>query len=92
MFDMTGLPIRAKINASFTERTPAGLGGLLSMLSSPDLTHKVVVKEGDILPTLTYQTYNNQTYYLQVAKVNKLKNFRKLQAGTTLVFPPVSDK
>ena len=70
MFDMTGLPIRAKINASFTERTPAGLGGLLSMLSSPDLTHKVVVKEGDILPTLTYQTYNNQTYYLQVAKVN----------------------
>jgi hypothetical protein len=92
MFDMTGLPIRAKINASFTERTPAGLGGLLSMLSSPDLTHKVVVKQGDILPTLTYQTYNNQTYYLQVAKVNKLKNFRKLQAGTTLVFPPVSDK
>jgi contractile injection system tube protein len=92
MFDMFGLPIRAKISASFTERTPSGLGALLSMLSSPDLTHKVEVKEGDILPLLTYKTYNNQNYYLQVAKVNKLKNFRKLKAGTTLVFPPISDK
>lgn len=92
MFDMLGLPIRAKINASFTEQTPTGLGNLLSMLSSPDLTHKIVVKEGDILPLLTYKTYNNQTYYLQVAKVNKLRNFRKLKAGTTLAFPPISDK
>lgn len=92
MFDMFGLPIRAKISASFTERTPSGLGALLSMLSSPDLTHKVKVEQGDILPLLTYKTYNNQTYYLQVARVNKLKNFRKLKAGTTLTFPPISDK
>jgi nucleoid-associated protein YgaU len=41
---------------------------------------------------LTYQVYNNQNYYLQVAKVNKLKNFRKLAAGTTLVFPPIAKK
>lgn len=92
MFDMLGLPIRAKINASFTEYTPTGLSNILSVLSSPDLTHKISVKQGDILPNLAYQVYNNQTYYLQVAKVNKLKNFRKLQAGTTLVFPPVIDK
>jgi len=90
MFDMTGLPIRAKISATFTERTPTGLGNILNMLSSPDLTHSVQVKEGDLLPYLTYQVYNNQNYYLQVAKVNKLKNFRKLQAGTTLIFPPIA--
>lgn len=92
MFDMLGLPIRAKVTANFVERTPSTLGAILSMLSSPDLTHKVIVKEGDILPLLTYNIYNNQTYYLQVAKVNKLKNFRKLKAGTTLVFPPIADK
>jgi nucleoid-associated protein YgaU len=92
MFDMTGLPIRAKISATFTERTPAGLGGILSMLSSPDLTHTVQVKQWDLLPLLTYQVYKNQNYYLQVAKVNKLKNFRKLQAGTSLVFPPIASK
>lgn len=92
MFDMFGLPIRAKISASFTERTPSGLGALLSMLSSPDLTHRVMVKEGDLLPLLTYNTYKNQLYYLQVARVNKLKNFRKLKPGITLVFPPLADK
>jgi len=92
MFDMFGLPIRAKISATFTERTVGALNDILGMLSSPDLTHKITAKEGDLLPLLTYQTYNNQTYYLQVARFNKLKNFRKLGAGTTLVFPPISDK
>jgi nucleoid-associated protein YgaU len=89
MFDMFGLPIRAKISASFTERTTNMFGSIMSMLSSPDLTHSVQVKEGDLLPYLTYQIYKDQSYYLQVAKVNKLKNFRKLQAGSTLVFPPI---
>lgn len=92
MFDMFGLPIRAKISATFTERVLGGLNAILGMLSSPDLTHQVTVQQGDILPMLTYKVYNNQQYYLQVAKVNKLKNFRKLKAGTTLTFPPIEDK
>jgi hypothetical protein len=92
MFDMTGLPIRAKIRASFTEKTDSKLSNISKMLSSPDLTHRINLKEGDLLPLLTHQTYNNQNYYLQVAKVNRLKNFRKLKGGTTLIFPPVSDR
>lgn len=91
-FDMFGVPIRAKIHAEFAERVAAGLSNILSMLSSPDLTHQVEVKEYDLLPLLTYKTYKNQNYYLQVARVNKLKNFRKLEAGSTLIFPPVSDQ
>lgn len=90
MFDMYGLPIRAKISATFIERTPNILGSILGLLSSPDLTHSVTVKEGDLLPVLTHRIYNNQHYYLQVAKVNRLKNFRKLKAGATLVFPPLA--
>ncbi|QEC77994.1 CIS tube protein [Mucilaginibacter ginsenosidivorax] len=92
MFDMFGLPIRAKISATFTERTPQALGGILSMLSSPDLTHTVPIKQWDLLPLLTYRIYKDQNYYLQVAKVNKLKNFRKLTAGSSLIFPPISNK
>ena len=90
MFDMFGLPIRAKITATFTERIVKGLSDVLNMLSSPDLTHKVTVNEGDLLPLLAHNIYNNQNYYLQVAKVNKLKNFRKLQPGTTVIFPPLA--
>jgi hypothetical protein len=90
MFDMFGLPIRAKISAKFTERIIPGLSDVLSMLSSPDLTHRVQVKDGDLLSLLTYKIYKNQNYYLQVARANKLKNFRKLKAGSTLTFPPLS--
>lgn len=92
MFDMLGLPIRAKISASFEEVTPSGLFAKLAMLSSPDLTHQVEVKDGDILPLMTYKVYKKQEYYLQVAKKNKLKNFRNLKVGTTILFPPISKK
>ncbi len=91
-FDMFGIPIRATIVASFAERVSGGLGSILSNLSSPDLTHRVEVKEYDLLPLLTFNIYKNQHYYLQVAKANKLKNFRNLQAGITLEFPPVASK
>ncbi len=90
MFDMFGLPIRAKISASFAEVTPTGFMAALAMLSSPDLTHNVEVKEGDLLPLLTHKIYKNQKYYLQVAKANKLKNFRALKKGSTLIFPPIA--
>ncbi|HEX6848781.1 MAG TPA: hypothetical protein VF144_17470 [Chitinophagaceae bacterium] len=90
MFDAAGLPIRAKISASFAEVTQQGLMKRLAMLSSPDLTHKVTIKEGDLLPLLTYNIYKNQDYYLQLAKVNKLKNFRKLIAGTEITAPPIA--
>jgi nucleoid-associated protein YgaU len=92
MFDMFGLPIRAKITASFKERTLNGFMAALSMLSSPDLTHSVTVNQWDILPVLTRNVYKKQEYYLQVAKVNRLKNFRKLEAGSTLVFPSIAKK
>jgi hypothetical protein len=92
MFDMFGLPIRAKVSASFSERTIATLSNILNMLSSPDLTHEVTVKPGDLLPVLTWKIYNDQNYYLQVARINRLKNFRKLQVGTELIFPPLSEE
>jgi hypothetical protein len=92
MFDFTGLPIRAKITASFTEHTVGALNSILGMLSSPDLTHMRTVREGDLLPLMTYNVYNKQDYYLQVAKVNRLKNFRALKPGTQIFFPPYDIK
>ncbi len=89
MFDLAGLPIRARISATFTERKVGTLSAILGMLSSPDLTHKVSVQEGDLLPVLTRAIYNNQYYYLQVARANGLTNFRALKSGTELTFPPI---
>lgn len=91
LFDQSGIPLRAKVSASFTERTESTLNAIASMFSSPDLTHIREVQPGDLLPVMTLKEYNNQNYYLQVARVNKLKNFRKLKAGTQLILPPIAD-
>jgi hypothetical protein len=90
LFDSNGIPLRAKVNATFIERKSSKLNQIASMFSSPDLTHFRQVQEGDLLPFMVYREYKNQDFYLQVARVNKLKNFRKLEAGTMLILPPIS--
>lgn len=89
LFSSEGIPLRAKVNATFIERKDSEINAIASMFSSPDLTHEVTVKQGDILPLLVYKIYRDQKYYLQVAKFNKLKNFRKLEPNTKLYFPPL---
>lgn len=90
LFDNVGIPLRAKINASFIERQSGVLNQIANMFSSPDLTHIKLVEEGDILPLMVYKEYKTQNYYLQVARSNKLKNFRKLETGTSINLPPIS--
>jgi len=37
---------------------------------------------------MVHKIYGSFKYYLQVAKVNNLKNFRDLIPGQKLIFPP----
>ena len=90
LFDSHGIPLRAKINATFIEEQGSIINQIASMFSSPDLTHTKLIEEGDILPFIVYREYRIQDYYLQVARSNKLKNFRELVAGTTINLPPIS--
>ena len=57
--------------------------------NSPDLTHRRTVKAGDTLPLMCYQIYGDSKYYLQVAEVNDLGNFRSLTPGQNILFPPL---
>jgi nucleoid-associated protein YgaU len=61
-------------------------------LESADLTKSVLVKEGDLLPLLSKANYESSEYYLQLAKANKLKDFRRLSPGTKLIIPPMIEK
>ena len=90
LFDTYGIPLRAKISATFIEDAGSKLNQIASMFSSPDLTHSKLVQESDILPLMVFREYKTQDHYLQVASANKLKNFRKLEPGTTINFPPIS--
>lgn len=89
LFDREGSPLRAKITCSFLERIGPGKGGRQSRLESPDLTKHVRLKEGDMLPLIAQKHYDDPAYYLQLARVNKLKNFRNIPPGTELILPPL---
>lgn len=90
LFKPSGEPLRAKVTLTFIEYTSAAEIVKETKLNSPDLTHLVEVKAGDTLPLLCYKIYRDCSYYLEVARINRLTCFRTLQPGMKLRFPPLS--
>ncbi|MDR6464737.1 MULTISPECIES: LysM peptidoglycan-binding domain-containing protein [Chryseobacterium] len=89
LFDNEGQPLRAIGKAKFSESISPKLEAAEKKQSSPDLTHKRTVQAGDTLPLMTERIYGDSKYYLEVAKVNNLVNFRQLKPGQELFFPPL---
>ncbi len=89
VFDSLGQPLRATASVTFksTESDPLRLA--FDKVNSPDLTHRRVVNEGDTLPLMCHRIYRDSSMYIQIAKINNLLNFRKLEAGQELFFPPI---
>lgn len=89
LFDTEGNPLRAKVKLSFEQHlTPPEVEAGANK-NSPDLTHIKLVRIGDMLPLMCYEVYESSDYYLQVAEANGLTNFRSLEVGTSLFFPPI---
>lgn len=91
LFARDGTPLRAKVRCNFLERIGSGKGERERRLESPDLTKYVTTRDGDVLPLIVKDKYNDPAYYLQVAKINKLKNFRNIPLGKMLILPPMKD-
>lgn len=89
LFDSDGEPLRVIAKAKYKSAVEDNLRAAEENKSSPDLTHIRVVKAGDNLPLMTHRIYGDSKYYLEVAKYNKLSNFRKLIPGTEIIFPPI---
>lgn len=89
VFNADGTPLRATAKATFVEFEPNDLMVKKQNDQSPDITHVRQVKEGDTLPLLSYEIYGDSKYYLEVARVNEIYDFRTLEAGTTIYFPPI---
>ena len=89
MFKPSGEPLRAKLKLVFSGFVSKEEESLRANRSSPDLDHIVEVKAGDTLPLLCYRIYQDSSYYTEVAKVNNLLNFRSLNPGDRLHFPPL---
>ena len=89
MFKPDGTPLRAEISTDFDEFMSNEEEAKKRKNSSPDLSHSVEVKDGDTLPLLCYRIYKDTSYYLDVARINRLANPRQLKPGTRLLFPPL---
>ena len=90
LFEPSGAPLRAKVELGFVSFVTKKEASLIANRSSPDLTHRVLVREGDTLPLLCQRIYGDARYYPQVARHNGLTQFRRLAAGSTLHFPPLN--
>lgn len=89
LFDQNGDALRAKLNLSFESYIPPAKFERDGNFSSPDMTHVKFVKQGDTLAKFCKDIYGDVKYMIQVAQFNQLVNFRKLESGTRLEFPPL---
>lgn len=90
LFKPSGAPLRARCELSFMGFASNTQANLEANRSSPDLSHSVLVVEGDTLPLLCLRIYGDARYYPEVAAFNGLRQFRRLPAGLRLHFPPLS--
>ena len=90
LFNSAGSPIRAMVKVTIKQSEEENHRTAREDRHSADLTHVRTVKSGDTLPWLCYKVYGDPKFYIQVAKVNGIVNFRKLQEGIDIFFPPIA--
>jgi LysM repeat protein len=88
-FDRDGTALRAELQISLISDVEVKKRITEADMSSPDLTHRRIVRHGDTLPLLTKEVYGSSAYYLRVAQANGLDDFRNLVPGQEIVFPAV---
>jgi len=91
LFSPAGIPLRAKLNAKFSQYLSPEKMQLQAKKNSPDLTHSRLVVAGDTLPMLCFQIYQDSKYYVEIARFNGLNDFRNLEPGQQILFPPLGD-
>lgn len=90
LFKASGESLRARLELVFKSFMSNEEESARANRSSPDMSHTVVVKAGDTPPLLCHRIYRDSSYYLEVAAHNDLTDFRDLEPGSKLHFPPLS--
>lgn len=91
LFNRSGQPIRAELDTKFVGDIQDSKRIRKEKKSSPDLTHQRTIHAQDKLPLMAHKIYNTPDYYIELARANKLNNFRKLRVGEIINFPPVRE-
>ncbi len=88
-FNVSGIPIRAKVKADFSEKITHKENAKKTQKASPDMTHQKVISAGVSLTSITHKIYRDPSYYIELAAFNGLDTFRGLKQGTEIIVPPL---
>ncbi len=88
-FKPNGGALRAKVKLDFRSYVDAATLAKQQNQQSPDVTHHILVRDGDSLPLIAQTVYRRPDFFVALAKANRLDKFRHLQGGTTLLTPPL---
>lgn len=89
LFTPEGDTLRAKVALSFAGMEAPKSKAKEVKKSSPDMSHVKLVRLGDRLPLMANEIYGDFDYSIEVARANGLVNFRRLEPGGNLRFPPL---
>jgi nucleoid-associated protein YgaU len=89
LFSPLGRPLRATVNATFRGDELRILQSAFDKIFSSDLTKVRIVKSGETLAKIAYDVYGDPKYYIELAKVNGITNFRSLEPGLEIILPPL---
>jgi len=90
LFNSEGVPLRCTVTLTLREYRTLEEQLTELNLRSADHTRVHVVREGETLPQIAYDAYQDPARWRTIAEHNKLRNARQIAPGTVLHLPPVT--
>lgn len=87
LFRPDGVPVRARLQVTFSEFRNAELEAREVKRETADYTSVHVVLDGDDLPSIAFKAYGDATRWRPIAVRNELTDPRVLVTGQTLAIP-----
>lgn len=88
-FNLDGKCTHAEVYLLMVSHVSSHTNAHLQNRNSPDMTHMKQMKEGDKIPLICNDIYDDPNYYIQIAELNNLTNFRSIPTGKKIIFPPL---
>jgi len=90
LFRPDGSPLRVKVSMAVEGYMNKLKESKTVCRNSSDLSRMVTLNAGENISLLCKQIYGDSSYCLDIADYNNLADFRNVQIGTQLMFPPLS--
>lgn len=91
LFNSDGVPLRATVTLSLSQYKTLEEQLQELNLQSADHTRVHVVRQGETLPQIAYEAYQNAAQWRLIAEHNNILNPRQLTVGMLLELPPTSN-